>query len=101
MPMEGFPRQGSTHPPTDAAFLHPLTPIVSFLTAPMYLFDPADRLGMVHAPSLVPISRVAIDIVQSLRGLSASDIRNNIYTPPRKAPPLPACDTQRKDDKKR
>src|SRR4029077_8893487 len=51
MPPEGFP-PGSKNPPTDAAFFHPIAPIVSFLTAPMYLFDAADTIAMIHGPSL-------------------------------------------------
>jgi hypothetical protein len=90
MPVENFPSPGRKHPPTDAAFFHPLAPIVSFLTAPMYLFDPADRLNMVHEESLVPLTRAVIDIVNDLDGISAAQIRQDIYTPPR-AEKMPAC----------
>ncbi len=90
MPLEGFPSPASKHPPTDAAFFHPLTPIVSFLTAPMYLFDPADRLNMVHEESLLPLTRAVIDIVNDLDGVSAAGIRESIYAPPR-AEKMPAC----------
>ncbi|TJY60003.1 hypothetical protein E4T66_12535 [Sinimarinibacterium sp. CAU 1509] len=83
MPVEGFPSPESKHPPTDAAFFHPLTPIVSFLTAPMYLFDPADRLNMVHEDSLLPLTRAVIDIVNDLDDVSAAAIREGIYAPPR------------------
>lgn len=83
MPVEGFPAASSKHPPTDAAFFHPLAPIVSFLTAPMYLFDPADRLDMVHEASLVPLTRAVIDIVNDLAGVGAAEIRKGIYAPPR------------------
>ncbi len=83
LPVEGFPSPASKHPPTDAAFFHPSAPIVSFLTAPMYLFDPADRLDMVHEPSLLPLTRAVIDIVNDLDGIGAAEIREGIYAPPR------------------
>lgn len=89
MPPEGFP-PGSAHPPTDAAFFHPLAPIVSFLTAPVYLFDEADTIEMVHEPSLVPLTRATVRIVEGLRGHTAASLRSAVYVPPR-ATPLPAC----------
>ena len=89
MQPEGFP-PGSAMPPTDAATSHPHTPIVSFLTAPMYLFDPADTIEMIHEASLVPVSRAAIRIIEATRGLTAAGLRSQVYTPPRAAP-LPAC----------
>ncbi len=89
MPPEGFP-PGSEHPPTDAAFFHPLAPIVSFLTAPVYLFDQADTLDQVHEPSLVPLSRAAVRIVEGLRGQTAAGLRAQTYVPPRSTP-IPPC----------
>jgi hypothetical protein len=85
MPPEGFP-PGSANPPTDAAFFHPHAPIVSFLTAPMYLFDEADTLDKVHEPSLVPLTRATIDIVNALADQSAASLRAQIYAPPRAMP---------------
>lgn len=90
MPVEGFPSPASKHPPTDAAFFHPLTPIVSFLTAPMYLFDPADRLNMIHEPSLLPLTRAVISIIEDLGRTSVVEIRQGIYAPPRRTS-LPSC----------
>ncbi|SEP99941.1 Zn-dependent amino-or carboxypeptidase, M28 family [Solimonas aquatica] len=89
MPVEGFP-EGSRHPPTDAAFFHPLTPIVSFLTAPMYLFDAQDRLDKVDVDSLEPLTRATIRIIQGLDGVSAAQLREQAYQPPRSTP-LPSC----------
>lgn len=91
MPPEGFP-PGSEHPPTDAAFFHPLAPIVSFLTAPVYLFDAADTIDKVHEPSLVPLTRAAVRIIEGLRGQTAAGLRAQSYVPPRAAPiaPCPA-----------
>lgn len=92
MPPEGFP-PGSDHPPTDAAFFHPVTPIVSFLTAPVYLFDAADTIEMVHEPSLVPLTRAAVRIIEGLRGQTAAGLRAQTYVPPR-ASPIPPCAAQ-------
>lgn len=51
-------------PPTDGGFYHLAgIPMVNLLAAPMYLFDPADRPEMVHAPSLVPTARAAADLI--------------------------------------
>jgi len=85
MPPEGFP-PGSSNPPTDAAFFHPHSPIVSFLTAPMYLFDEGDTLDKIHQPSLVPLTRATIDIVNAMANESAASLRAEIYTPPRVVP---------------
>lgn len=76
---EGFPNASRKHPPTDAAYFHPDSPIVSLLAAPMYLFDPQDRLPMIHEASLKPISLAVIDILEKTRGLSASEIRKQRY----------------------
>ena len=89
MPPQGFP-PGNSRPPTDAARFHPLTPLVSFATAPMYLFDAADTIEMIHAPSLVPLSRAVIRIVEATRAHTAAELRAAVYAPPR-ATPLPAC----------
>jgi hypothetical protein len=78
MPTEGFP-PGSDHPPTDAAPFHLAgVPIISLLSAPPYLFDPADTLDKVHVPSLTPITRAVINIIDNLRGKTPSDLRNQI-----------------------
>ena len=50
-------------PPTDGGFFHPAgVPMVNLLAAPSYLFDPADTIEMVHAPSLVPTARAALQL---------------------------------------
>jgi hypothetical protein len=75
MPPDGFP-PGSPAPPTDGAFFHPAgVPIVNFLTAPMYLFAAQDTLDKIHTPSLVPITRAGIRIINSLQGRSAAEMR--------------------------
>jgi hypothetical protein len=82
MPPDGFP-PGSAAPPTDGAFFHPAgVPIVNFLTAPMYLFDAQDTLDKIHEPSLVPITRAVIRIVNSLQGRSAAQLRAAVRPPP-------------------
>jgi hypothetical protein len=50
-------------------------PLVDFLSAPAYLFDVRDTLDKVHAPSLEPITRAAIRIVEATAGRSAADLR--------------------------
>ena len=81
MPPDGFP-PGSAAPPTDGAFFHPAgVPIVNLLTAPMYLFDAQDTLDMIHEPSLVPVTRAAIRIINSMQGRSAAELRSLVRTP--------------------
>lgn len=54
----------SPMPPTDGGFYHPAgIPMVNLLAAPMYLFDPRDRIDLVHVPSLVPTARAAARLV--------------------------------------
>jgi hypothetical protein len=63
-------------PTTDgSAFYLAGVPIVHFLTAPMYLFDSADRIDKVHVPSLEPVTRAAIRIIESVRGRTAAELR--------------------------
>ena len=82
MQPNGFP-PGSVAPPTDGAFFHPAgVPIVNFLTAPMYPFDAQDTIDKVHEPSLVPITRAAIRIINSLQGRSAAEMRSLVRPTP-------------------
>lgn len=86
MQPDGFP-PGSPAPPTDGAFFHPAgVPIVNFLTAPMYLFDAQDTLDKIHTPSLVPVTRAAIRIINAMQGRSAAEMRAAVRTP---QPPAP------------
>lgn len=50
-------------------------PIVNYLTAPFYLFDPCDTMDKIHRPSLVPVTRAAIRIIESTAGVSAAAMR--------------------------
>ncbi len=55
------------HPPTDGGFFHlENVPILNFLTAPMYLFDPEDTIDKVHLTSLGAVPRAVVQIVKSL-----------------------------------
>jgi Peptidase family M28 len=75
MAPDGFP-PGSAAPPTDGAFFHPAgVPIVNLLAAPMYLFDAADTIEMIHEASLVPVSRAAARLVSWTRGQTAAGMR--------------------------
>ena len=63
-------------PTTDAADFYPAgVPIVNYLAAPFYLFDAMDTLDKIYRPHLVPITRAAIRIVASTRGVSAAGMR--------------------------
>ncbi len=63
-------------PTTDGAAFHLAgVPLVNFLTAPYYLFDSQDTLDKVHRPSLVPVTRAAIRIIDSTAGTSAQAMR--------------------------
>jgi hypothetical protein len=65
-----------TQPPTDGAFYHNEgVPIVHFLAAPFYLFDEMDRPDKIDRDNLVGLSRAAIRIVDSTRGVSAAGMR--------------------------
>ena len=63
-------------PTTDGAdFYVAGVPIVHFLAAPWYLFDAADTLDKIHRPSLVPLTRAAVRIVESTAGVTAAEMR--------------------------
>jgi hypothetical protein len=63
-------------PTTDGAdFYLAGVPLVNYLTAPFYLFDAMDTLDKIHRPSLVPITRAAIHIIESTTGVSAAAMR--------------------------
>jgi hypothetical protein len=63
-------------PTTDGAAFHLAgVPIVNFLTAPFYLFDSQDTLDKIHRPSLVPVTRAAVRIIESTAGDTALAMR--------------------------
>jgi hypothetical protein len=66
-------------PTTDgSAFYLAGVPIVQFLTAPMYLFDSADTIDKIHIPSLEPVTRAVIRIINSLHNRTAADLRATV-----------------------
>ena len=72
---------GQDKPPTDGAFYHPAgIPLVSFLTAPPYLFDTSDTMDKIHQESFVPVTQAVIRIINSLRGFTAKELRDQILT---------------------
>ncbi len=82
MAPDGFP-PGSAAPPTDGAFFHPAgVPIVNLLAAPMYLFDAADTVEMIHEESLVPVSRAAARLVAWTGGRTAAGMRAAVTRSP-------------------
>jgi hypothetical protein len=63
-------------PTTDGGAFHRAgVPLVNYLTAPFYLFDSMDRGDKVHLPSLVPVTRAAIRLVEATRAVSAAAMR--------------------------
>jgi len=63
-------------PTTDGADFHLAgVPLVNYLTAPFYLFDEMDTLDKIHRPSLVPVTRAAVRIIESTAAISASAMR--------------------------
>jgi hypothetical protein len=63
-------------PTTDGGPFHlEGVPLVNYLTAPFYLFDAMDNVDKIHAPSLVPVTRAAIRIIESTRSVSAAAMR--------------------------
>jgi hypothetical protein len=50
-------------------------PLVNYLAAPFYLFDAMDNVDKIHAPSLVPLTRATIRIIDSTRHISAAAMR--------------------------
>jgi hypothetical protein len=66
-------------PTTDGGAFHPVgVPLVNYLTAPWYLFDEMDTLDKIHQPSLEPISRATIRIVEGMANFSAASMRAGI-----------------------
>ncbi len=69
-------------PTTDGAALYLAgVPIVQYLTAPMYLFDSADTVDKIHVPSLEPVTRAVIQIIESVRGRTAAELRGPVTEP--------------------
>lgn len=63
-------------PPTDGGFFHSAgVPLVNLLAAPMYLFDEADTIDLVHGPSLEPITRAASRLIGWTAGRTAAGMR--------------------------
>ena len=71
------------HPTTDGGFFHlEGVPLVNFLTAPMYLFDSQDTMDKIHVSSLDGVTRAAIRILNSTRGVSAAEMRAGVTATP-------------------
>jgi hypothetical protein len=69
-------------PTTDGGPFHAENvPLVNFLTAPFYLFDRMDNLDKVHAPSLLPVTRATVSIIESTRNVSAAQMRAGVRQP--------------------
>ena len=69
-------------PATDGGWFHAVgVPLVNFLTAPWYLFDPRDDLAKVHRPSLTGVTRATARIIEASAAWSAADLRAGIRHP--------------------
>jgi hypothetical protein len=66
---------GRGRPPTDGAQFYGKVPIVQHITTPWYLFDSWDTPDKVHEPSLVPLTKAVIQIVEALAQETASSLR--------------------------
>jgi hypothetical protein len=63
-------------PTTDGGPFHlEGVPLVNYLTAPWYLFDPADTVDKVDHASLLKVSRATYDIVRATAKVSAAQMR--------------------------
>jgi hypothetical protein len=66
-------------PTTDGGAFHLAgIPLVNYLTAPFYLFDPMDNLDKIHKPSLDAITRATIRLVEATGQVSARQMRDGI-----------------------
>jgi hypothetical protein len=73
------PNAFGDRPTTDGGAFYPAgVPLVNYLTAPFYLFDAMDTLDKIHKPSLEPITRWAIRMVESTAGISAQQMRDGM-----------------------
>ncbi|NVM37528.1 MAG: M28 family peptidase [Candidatus Lokiarchaeota archaeon] len=80
LPPDGFP-PGRDSPPTDGSFYHlEGIPFISFLTAPPYLFDPADTLDKIHQESYEPLTQAVIRIINSLKDHTADELRSLVLS---------------------
>ena len=69
-------------PTTDGGDFHLAgVPIVNYLAAPFYLFDSQDTMDKIHRPSLLPLTRAAIRLVEWTANRSASSLRAPITVP--------------------
>ena len=65
------------HPTTDGGPFHAAgVPLVNFLTAPFYLFDEQDTMDKIHRPSLVPVTRAAVRLIEWTAGRSSAEMRS-------------------------
>lgn len=65
-------------PTTDGADFHLAgVPLAHYLVAPWYLFDSMDTLDKIHRPTLAPLTRAAIRLVESTAGVSAAEMRTD------------------------
>ena len=53
-------------------------PLVNFLTAPFYLFVSQDTLDKINRPSLVPVTRATVRIIESTAGQTAAAMRSKL-----------------------
>lgn len=68
-------------PPTDGGFFHQAgVPLVNYLVAVSYLFDARDTLDKIHRPSLEPVTRATVRIIESTADETAASMREGVVT---------------------
>ncbi len=78
-------------PTTDGGDFHLAgVPLVNYLTAPFYLFDAMDTMDKIHVPSLAPVTRAAVRIIESTAGVSGAAMRAGRVVGPPQAPFRPS-----------
>jgi hypothetical protein len=73
------PNTFAPNPPTDGSVFDKAgVPLVSYLSAPVYLFDSVDTVDKIHVPSLEPITGAVIDIIKFTSGQTATSMREGV-----------------------
>jgi len=72
---------GRESPPTDASPYASIgVPFISFMSPAPYIFDDGDTLDKIHQESYESITRAVIRIINSLKGYTAKELRDQTLT---------------------
>ncbi len=73
-----FPTDNPLEVPTDGApFYWANLPIISYASAPVYIYNPIDTIDKLAIEEFEPLTKAFIDIVQSVDKMSRKDLRLN------------------------